>query len=120
MRIKTIATMAMITFFSGQALSADMIGETTPDYCAVVSTSNLLMTDDDAQLTSEIVRLMDEAVLVAKSDEAINSSRPVFVWASEAKVACGKAYGYMQTNFRDEDYINKCECFHSRMLEYMR
>lgn len=119
MRLKTIAIMTMTTFLSGQAFSADMIGESTPDYCAIAGTSNLLMTEDNVQLTSEIVRLMDEAVLVAKSDEAINSSRPVFVWASEAKVACGKAYGYMQTNYRDEDYINKCECFHSRMIEYM-
>ena len=32
----------------------------------------------------EVVRLMDESVAVASSSEWINSSRPVFVWASEA------------------------------------
>jgi hypothetical protein len=70
-------------------------------------------------LKEEVVRLMEEAVAVANSDEWIYSSRPAFVWASEAKVACGKAYGYLKTSYRDEDYINKCECFHSRMVEYM-
>ena len=29
------------------------------------------------------------------------------------------AYGYLKTNYRDEDTLNKCECFHDRMLEYM-
>ena len=62
---------------------------------------------------------MDESIAVASSSEWINSSRPVFVWASETQVACGKAYGYLRTNYRDEDTINKCECFYSRMVEYM-
>jgi hypothetical protein len=78
-----------------------------------------VLTENVAELKSEVVRLMDESVAVADSSEWINSSRPVFVWASEAKVACGKAYGYLRTNYKDEDTINKCECFHSRMVEYM-
>ena len=60
-----------------------------------------------------------EAVAVADSPQWINSGRPAFVWASEAKVACGKAYGYLQSEYRDEDYLNKCECFHARMVRYM-
>lgn len=62
---------------------------------------------------------MNEAVGVADSDQWIHSTRPAFVWASEAKVACGKAYGYLRSNYRDEDYLNKCECFHQRMRQYM-
>ena len=89
------------------------------DYCAVAGTSNLVLTENMTELKSEVVRLMDESIAVAASDESIYSSRPAFVWASEAKVACGKAYGYLRTNYKDEDTINKCECFHSRMVEYM-
>jgi hypothetical protein len=59
--------------------------------CAVAGTSNLILTESVAELKSEVVRLMNESVAVASSSEWINSSRPVFVWASEAKVACGKA-----------------------------
>jgi hypothetical protein len=120
MKMKLMAALLISTIFTGQAESADMAEELTTDYCAVAGASNLLMTESDAALKTEIIRLMDEAVLVAKSDEAINLSKPVFVWASEAKVACGKAYGYMQTSYRDEDYINKCECFHNRMVEFMQ
>jgi hypothetical protein len=105
--------------FVGQGIAADLSTLPDTDYCAVAGTSNLVLTENIADLRGEVVRLMDESVAVADSSEWINSSRPVFVWASEAKVACGKAYGYLRTNYKDEDYINKCECFHSRMVEYM-
>lgn len=105
--------------FAGQAMAADLSALPDADYCAVAGTSNLVLTENLSELKSEVVRLMDESVAVANSSEWINSSRPVFVWASEAKVACGKAYGYLKTSYKDEDTINKCECFHSRMVEYM-
>jgi hypothetical protein len=101
------------------AKAADLAVGPYEDYCRVAGGASLLTTENTGELTSQVVRLMDEAVIVANSSEWINSSRPAFVWASEAKVACGKAYGYLKTNYRDEDYINKCECFHSRMLQYM-
>jgi hypothetical protein len=105
--------------FVGHSIAADLSAVPDADYCAVAGTSNLVLTENVVELKSEVVRLMDESVAVANSTEWINSSRPVFVWASEAKVACGKAYGYLKTSYRDEDTINKCECFHSRMVEYM-
>lgn len=105
--------------FVGQGIAADLSTVPGADYCAVAGTSNLVLAENLTELRGEVVRLMDESVAVANSSEWINSSRPVFVWASEAKVACGKAYGYLKTNYKDEDTINKCECFHSRMVEYM-
>jgi hypothetical protein len=105
--------------FAGNGIAADLSTVPDADYCAVAGTSNLVLTENLTELRGEVVRLMDESIAVANSSEWINSSRPVFVWASEAKVACGKAYGYLKTNYKDEDTINKCECFHSRMVEYM-
>jgi hypothetical protein len=102
-----------------QGIAADLSTAPDADYCAVAGTSNLVLTENIAELKSEVVRLMDESVAGADSSEWINSSRPVFVWASEAKVACGKAYGYLRSNYKDEDTINKCECFYSCMVEYM-
>jgi hypothetical protein len=99
--------------------AADIIGAPAVEYCRVAGTSNLALEENVATLKAEVERLMDESVSVAKSSEWVNSSRPAFVWASEAKVACGMAYGYLKTNYRDEDTLNKCECFHQRMVEYM-
>ncbi|MER8439638.1 hypothetical protein NKH36_30605 [Mesorhizobium sp. M1312] len=111
------ATLFLAVGSTGYA--ADIIEAPSVDYCRVVGTSNLVQTDNIVDLKNQVVQLMDESVAVANSSEWIHSSRPVFVWASEAKVACGKAYGYLKTNYRDEDYLNKCECFHDRMVEYM-
>ena len=118
MRKAWLAAVSLL-FLPGPSLAADLSGAPMPGYCYLAGSSNLLLVEDRAALTSEVVRLMDEAVAVANSSEWIYSSRPAFVWASEAKVACGKAYGYLKYNYRDEDYLNKCECFHSRMVEYM-
>lgn len=109
----------LVAGYVGQGMAADLSIPTDVDYCTVAGTSNLILTENVAELKNEVVRLMDESVAVASSSEWINSSRPVFVWASEAKVACGMAYGYLRTNYKDEDTINKCECFHSRMIQYM-
>jgi hypothetical protein len=73
-----------------------------------------VLTENDAELKGEVVRLVAESIL--SPDHLVASS---LCLGLEAKVACGKAYGYLKTNYRDEDYINKCECFHSRMVEYM-
>ncbi|MBU0584815.1 MAG: hypothetical protein KKB66_18160 [Alphaproteobacteria bacterium] len=99
--------------------AADLSYGTNVDYCSVSGTSTLILTENMTDLKGEVVRLMDESVAVASSSEWVNSSRPAFVWASEAKIACGKAYGYLKTSYRDEDTLNKCECFHNRMVEYL-
>ncbi len=105
--------------FAGQVAAADLIDVPTASYCRLATTSDLALNENIGEVKTEVVRMMDEAVTAANSSQWLESARPVFVWASEAKVACGKAYGYLKTNYRDEDYLNKCECFHSRMVEYM-
>ncbi|TCD14043.1 hypothetical protein [Oricola cellulosilytica] len=87
--------------------------------CPVVDSSAMLLIEDPGQLTGEVVLRMTEAVNVAASPAWINSRSPAFTWASETKVACGKAYGYLRTGYRDEEYINKCDCFYQRMQQYM-
>ncbi|MBZ9810536.1 hypothetical protein LB542_00425 [Mesorhizobium sp. BR1-1-9] len=113
-----VSAAALLLTAGSAGYAADIIGAPV-DYCRTVGTSNLVLTENTADLTEQVVKLMDESIAVAKDPAWINSSRPAFVWASEAKVACGKAYGYLKTNYRDEDYLNKCECFHDRMVEYM-
>jgi len=116
---RLLVSTAALLLAGSTGFAADIIDGPTGDYCRVVGTSNLVLTENIVDLKAEVVKLMDESVAVANSSEWIHSARPAFVWASEAKVACGKAYGYLKTNYKDEDYLNKCECFHDRMVEYM-
>ncbi|TPN51565.1 hypothetical protein [Mesorhizobium sp. B1-1-7] len=116
---RLLASAAALLLAGSTGFAADIIEGPTGDYCRTVGTSNLVLNDNIVDLKAQVVKLMDESVAAANSSEWINSSRPVFVWASEAKVACGMAYGYLKTNYKDEDTLNKCECFHDRMVEYM-
>ena len=102
--------------FGGLAEAADL-GQ--GGQCTLSGGSSLLSQPGNAALTDDVVRLMNEAVSVAEDPRWINSRRPAFTWASEAKAVCGIAYGYLKSDYRDEDSINKCECFHSRMVQYM-
>lgn len=113
---KILATAALLTM--AFPLQAADLGQGY-NQCQLATNSTLLNQSSNAALTEDVVRLMNEAVGVADDSQWINSRRPAFTWASEAKVACGKAYGYLQANYRDEDSINKCECFHTRMVQYM-
>lgn len=116
---RSLVSATALLLAGSTGFAADIIEGPTGDYCRTVGTSNLVLTDNIVDLKAQVVKLMDESVAAANSSEWINSSRPVFVWASEAKVACGMAYGYLKTNYKDEDTLNKCECFHDRMVEYM-
>jgi hypothetical protein len=107
--------LAVATFSIAPALSADLIvgngGQCrlAPDAVRLTSISNTV------ELTEEVVTLMNDAILVAEDEANITSRSQAFNWANETKAACGKAYGYLLTQNRDEDYLMKCECFHQRM-----
>jgi len=115
--MRTIVAAAFLLAGSVTAHAADLGEEYSQ--CALATGSTLLAQQSNAALSDEVVRLMNEAVGVADDPKWISSRQPAFTWASEAKVACGKAYGYLKASYRDEDTINKCECFHTRMLQYM-
>ena len=99
--------------------AADLIGGPRIEYCPMAGPSELSLAQDVPQLQAEVVRFMDESVAVSEDPQWVFSARPAFVWAVEAKAACGKAFGYLKASYRDEDTLNKCACFHSRMIEYM-
>lgn len=102
------------------ANAADPIYSQPAGYCLKAENAQLLSIPDNASLSGEVVRLMDHAISVSQETRWVSSSRPVFVWATEAKAACGIAYGYLKTEHRDDEFLNKCECFHERMVQYMR
>lgn len=111
--------LGVFVFGLAGASAADLTGDYPVAYCAGSASSSLVDTGSDAELTENVVRLMDEAVAVSNDHRWIYSSRPAFVWANETKVACGKAYGYLKFGERDEQTLNNCGCFHDRMISFM-
>ena len=115
-----VLAIAMQVFVAGPVLAADAIVAASPPYCAEFEATALLLEDNITVLKEEVARLMDEAIAVSHDQHWIYSSRPVFVWANEAKYSCGKAYGYLKTSYRDEQNLNNCGCAYSRMQSYMQ
>jgi hypothetical protein len=116
---KVLTILAVQGFVAGQVLAADISVADSPPYCAEFEAIALTVENDIPTLKAEVGRLMDEAIAVANDPQWVNSSRPVFVWANEAKYSCGKAYGYLKTSYRDEQNLNNCGCAYERMQSFM-
>lgn len=114
--LKKLICIGFALMVGNSAIAADL---GTGSQCVQAGPGQLIGIENTAELTNQVVTLMTDAVNVADSDQWIDSRAPAFTWASEAKVVCGKAYGYLQTGYRDDDTINKCECFHGRMRQSM-
>lgn len=120
MRKAGLVSTLLVTFMVSPSLAADLIvGPETAPYCVIAGNSPLFGISSNTELTQAVVARMDESIAVASSLRWINSSRPAFLWATEAKLACGKAYGYLKSNYRDGENISKCDCFYDRMHYYM-
>lgn len=114
-----VIVMAAALAAAGTAVAADFAEFPAAPAAMCVGGQAVVLVPESGTLKSDVIRLMDEAIGVAESPAAIGSRRPVFLWASEAKVACGKAYGYLRSGYEDAEYLYKCECFHARMVSYM-
>ncbi|MCW0002367.1 hypothetical protein OE766_29800 [Pararhizobium sp. YC-54] len=119
--IKSIFVAAIVAATPVVSQAADLVVDAQPiaRQCADLNDASLTAGQDVVFLKKEVVARMDRAIAVAEDPHWISSTRPTFVWASETKVACGKAYGYLQSNWRDEEYIAKCDCFHAKMIGFM-
>jgi hypothetical protein len=114
--IAAALAVAMGVALPASAMAADL---TVYAQCVAAENADLIQIEDRSVLQEQIDQRFIHSVEVADSEEYISSTRPTFIWASETKVACGKAIGYLKSNTIDPQYINKCECFYDRMVQYL-
>lgn len=120
--MKTLAALVSLMIpvaFATTAQAADPLYSQPAGYCTQAMGGQLMSITDNATLTAEVTQRMDHAVQVAEDPRWVNSARPAFTWANETKAACGIAFGYLKTQYRDDEFVSKCECFHERMVQYM-
>lgn len=122
MRLLRTAVFSAALLLSGSAY-ADGVFKST--YCRYVEDAQTLISYTDVRLLREEVRQRyDHAADVATSQRTIYSGSPLFVWASEAKVSCAQAIGYLRKPWkwkRRPNYVTlqRCECFYDRMTQYL-
>jgi OOP family OmpA-OmpF porin len=98
MKLKWIAAFAAISA-CGAATGA----------AAQVRHSPILDKGSVSAMRAEVDQRYDAAVTLTKSPDIVRANDVRFTWASEAKVACGIAHGFLRTNTVDEESINKCD-----------
>lgn len=67
------------------------------------------------QLDSEIDMRYEKAVETAQMEPVINKDSPLYTWANETKVSCGKAIGFLASNEINQEQITQCDCFYGIM-----
>lgn len=72
-----------------------------------------------ADISAEVNRMYDESLDVSMKDSTIYNSSQLFTWASETKVSCAKAIGFLASNEVNDEQISQCDCYYSRMRYYI-
>jgi hypothetical protein len=121
--VHSVVALAAILLLSGSANAADYGGSSS--YCRSVEDATELVNYTSVRdLRAEVFTRFEHAAEVSKSDRALYSASPLFIWANQAKISCAKSYGYLRMTRKwheRPDYVmlQKCECFYQRMTAYL-
>lgn len=123
MRVVRGGILVAALLLSSPALGAD--SGAPQNYCHLAGdTSELANYQSVRALRNEVWIRFEHAAEVSKSDRAVRSLSPLFVWANEAKISCAKVYGSLRKPRKwrkrpDFVMLQKCECFYQRMTQYL-
>ena len=105
--------MTKSTTYLATALTIIMIG--APHTAFAQDLSGDLDAYDIKELRSIIEPRYDAALAVTRDGGVVSADDPRYMWASEAKVQCAIALGYLKSRTRDETSIRKCDYAYGRM-----
>lgn len=89
-------------------------------FCLRLAPSSVLDTGDARKITAQVDQWYSHAVEISQSQPVVASARSAYVWASEAKAYCGMAKGFLSAGEIDAETVSKCDCFHGRMVHFLR
>jgi OmpA-OmpF porin, OOP family len=92
-----------------------MLGGAAQAAAQNVPRSPILDLGSVSAMRGEVTKRYDAALQATLAQEVVRANDERYVWASEAKVACGIAIGYLKTSTIHQDSINKCDDFSRRM-----
>ena len=67
------------------------------------------------ELRPEVQRRYDEALAATTNPSVLASLGSNYTYASEAKVWCGIATGFLKNSIRDKESLTRCEKYHRLM-----
>ena len=69
------------------------------------------------ELRPEVQRRYDEALAATTNPSVLASLGSSYTYASEAKVWCGIATGFLKSSIRDKESLTRCEKYHRLMTQ---
>lgn len=87
------------------------IGASVPASAQMVDLTSMEVRD----LRPEVERRYDEALAATTNPSVLASLGSNYMYASEAKVWCGIATGFLKNSVRDKESLNRCERYHRLM-----
>lgn len=96
-------------------IALTIIGAAVPAPVLAQNLSADLAASDTDALRGALQMRYDAALTATRNDGVISANDPRYMWASEAKVQCAIALGYLKSNTRDEPSISKCDYAYGRM-----
>ena len=117
MDVKKLAFAAVLSFTAilGPAIAADSTG-------VCINTARSTIADlTPVEINEEMTRRYEDALDISEQRSTIFSNSPLFTWATESKVACAKAIGFLKDPDSEinEEQISQCECYYNRMQYYV-
>lgn len=85
-----------------------IFGAAVPSVAMAQSAGADLLSLNGGQLRSELQTRYDGALAATRDPAVVAANDTRFLWASEAKIQCGIAIGYMKSSTKDETSIRKC------------
>jgi outer membrane protein OmpA-like peptidoglycan-associated protein len=79
--------------------------------------SPILSKGSPREMRAEVDQRYQAAVAMSRSQDVIKANDERFTWASDTKVACGIAIGFLKTGTVDEESIDKCDAYYQRMQQ---
>ena len=97
------------------AVAADLNFNAVSRQCVSYQDSQLPI-QSETQIEFEIYRNFEASRAAMDTTAVVVSRSAAFTWANEARISCGIAIGYFESDIIDAESIGKCDCFYNRYL----
>ncbi len=117
MKLRTVRSHAARTVAGSLALVLAQLALSQPAFAQYeVQTSEDLTALGERELHGALEMRYDAALAATLDPAIVNATDARFHWASEAKVQCAIALGFMKNDLRDGDSIRKCNAAYARLM----
>ena len=113
---RLLVTAALLGAISTPVFAADLHGYRGGS-CVSASSSQLALLPAD-EIEVRVSDFYADAGDALASSAVVGSRSPAFLWARETRFQCGKALGYLEGGYIEEDVIAKCDCAHGRLMSF--